>query len=72
MTLKDAAVKALEIAEKHNEGAEMDSAFDAGEFSGPAHDRQMESEIRQLAEANGFTFEEVWGEVIRQTIHDNL
>lgn len=54
------------IEEAHAIGAEADAGFDGGEFSGPAHDRAMHAEIEKLAEAHGYTVDEVWTEVNRQ------
>ncbi len=38
----------------HNEGADMDSGFDAGEFSGPAHWRAFQQDADQIARRCGF------------------
>lgn len=65
MTLQEVAGKAIEVMEKHALAADMDAGFDAGEFSGPAHDQMEQREITALAEANGFTFDEVMNEVTR-------
>ena len=61
--LKATARKALKIVLDHEHGASMDAGFDAGEFSGPAHWRAIEKEIRALASERGFSFEEVMTEV---------
>lgn len=59
----DAAL-ALEIQEAHSEGADMDAGFDGGEFSGPAHSRMEEQEIKTLAEESGFTYDEVMAAIM--------
>ena len=66
VALQEAADKAEEIIRKHDEGASMDEGFDAGEFSGPAHEQMQDAEIKQLAEQSGLTFDEVMGEVERR------
>lgn len=63
LTLAEVTDKAVEIMVSHCELAEMDAGFDGGEFSGPAHGRMGEKEITDLAEANGFTLEDVYGEI---------
>jgi hypothetical protein len=65
--LKEVVKKALEITDQHNDALIYDSGFDAGEFSGPAHDRAVEQEIRELAQVHGFTYEQVWDEITRLT-----
>ena len=62
-TLREVAIEADKIMAPHNEGAAMDAGFDGGEFSGPAHGRMEEREITELAEANGFTLDDVFGEL---------
>lgn len=64
-TIREVALEAIKIIGQHDEGAAMDSGFDGGEFSGPAHARQEEKEITDLAEANGFEFDQVMDEVMR-------
>lgn len=64
MTLRETAMKALEIMQAHEEGADMDAGFDGGEFSGPAHARMAQKEIAELATACGFTYEEVDDEMM--------
>jgi hypothetical protein len=59
------AVEAIYHA--HAEAEDMDAAFDGGEFSGPAHDRMMEREARQIVETfRGVTFDEVETELMRR------
>ena len=65
-TLGEVITEAEAIMYAHNEGAEMDAGFDAGEFSGPAHDDMMEKEITELASANGFTYDQVYGELMKR------
>lgn len=38
----------------HEEGADMDAGFDAGEFSGPAHWRAFQHDADQIARRCGF------------------
>lgn len=66
LTLEQVADKALEIIQRHEEGAAMDAGFDAGEFSGPAHARSQDHEIEALATANGFTAEQVHAELAKR------
>lgn len=56
------------IITKHEEGADMDAGFDAGEFSGPAHAEAEAKEILELAEANGYTYDQVMCELMRLSI----
>jgi len=56
--------KAIHIA--HEEGAYMDAGFDAGEFSGPAHECMAEKEVRELCALNGVEYEEVENELLRR------
>jgi hypothetical protein len=65
--LTELAQKAIEIYSAHEEGADMDAGFDAGEFSGPAHDRMAKREIQKLAADSGFTVNEIESEVARIT-----
>jgi hypothetical protein len=41
--------EAAQIVRGHQVGAELDAGFDAGEFSGPAHESMLDSELRELA-----------------------
>ena len=41
--------------DSHNEGADMDAGFDAGEFSAPAHWRAFQQDADQIARRCGFT-----------------
>lgn len=50
---------AREVMEMYGEDNEMDEAFDAGEFSGPAASRRIDQEIDWLAANNGLTYKEV-------------
>ena len=63
MTLREVAMRAMEILADHSESAYYDAGFDAGEYSEPAHAKQADEEIAVLAEANGFTFEAVMREL---------
>jgi hypothetical protein len=63
-TLREVAIEANNILTAWDEAADMDATFDGGEFSGPAADRAAEREITALAEANGFTYEQVENELI--------
>lgn len=50
------------VVELMNEAAlaaEADAGFDGGEFSSSAHDELLEKTLTVLAEANGFTFDEL-------------
>jgi len=50
--------RAHKIMEAHALGAEMDAGFDAGEWSGPAHDEAERAQLEVLADEYGFTGEE--------------
>lgn len=63
LTLAEVASAAEKILSDHSEAEDYDAGFDAGEFSGPAHDKMAEEEISALAERNGFTLEQVLGEL---------
>lgn len=63
MTITEVAEKAIEIYQAHNEAAVRDAEFDAGEFSGPAHDAQADKAVEALAKANGYTYDEVLKEI---------
>lgn len=65
MTLREVAEQAIQIHQAHDEAASADAGFDAGEFSGPAHGRMADEEIKALAEENGFTYEQVNQEIER-------
>lgn len=67
LSLKCLADEAEKIIESHEQGAGADAGFDAGEFSGPAHSRMEQEEIRALAEANEFTYDDVMGEIFRRS-----
>jgi hypothetical protein len=41
------------------EAADLDAGFDAGEFSGPAHERAFERECDAIAQRLGFTSADV-------------
>lgn len=41
--------EAEQIIRAHEIGAELDAGFDAGEFSGPAHDQMLCSALTELA-----------------------
>ena len=64
-TIREAALAALDIIARFAEGAAMDAGFDAGEFSGPANARAEEEAITELANANGYSYNEVMDEVTR-------
>ena len=71
MTIQECAEKVLEIYNQHEEAAEWDAGFDAGEFSGPAHadmaERQAQDLMESLGKEHGFTTEQIWDEVMRMT-----
>jgi hypothetical protein len=58
-TLREVALEAIGIYNAHNEAAGFDAGFDAGEISGSAHARAPDREVQRLAEANGFTLDQV-------------
>jgi hypothetical protein len=58
-TLREVAEEAIGIYAARGEAAGFDAGFDAGEMSGPAHARAAEREVRRLAEAKGFTLDQV-------------
>lgn len=66
MTLEEVVELALEAMEAHEEGSAHDAEYDAGEYSGPAHDRMLEKEITSIAEENGFTYDQVMDEIHKQ------
>lgn len=72
MDIKEVAAQAGKIFEAHAEGAHADAGFDAGEFSGPAHSEMEHKEVSALAEAHGFTFEDVMSELHQQDIAAGL
>jgi hypothetical protein len=59
LSLRDCAWKALDIYNQHENAAEIDMIFGAGPWASESHARLADREIKALAEANGFTFEEV-------------
>lgn len=59
------AHRAIAIYAKHDEAADWDAGFDAGEFSGPAHATAADREVEELAKKYGLTFEEVTDEINR-------
>jgi hypothetical protein len=54
------ALQAIKLYADSYEAAEMDAGFDAGEFSGPAHDRLLERRINDLAYEYGFSVTRVY------------
>ena len=48
--------QAFQIMHSHAMGAEMDAGFDAGEWSGPAHDEMEYEALQKLAAKNGVRF----------------
>lgn len=63
MNIREAALKAIDIYNEHQEGARLDAGFDGGEFSGPAHDRMAEKEVREMCKKEGVPYEEVNAEM---------
>lgn len=51
--------EARQIQADHAYGAEADAGFDAGEFSGPEHDRMEDAELHKLAERYDVDFDEM-------------
>lgn len=51
--------QAIEIWNSYAIAAEADAGFDGGEFSGPANEDAEERALRQLAEKNGYSFEDL-------------
>lgn len=63
MNLRECAIKAASIMNAFEIAAEQDAGFDAGEFSGPACAEAADRKIAELAESNGFTFDQVMEEL---------
>jgi hypothetical protein len=57
--IREVALEALNILDAWELGAEMDAAFDGGEFSGPAASRAADREVTALAVKHGYTLDEV-------------
>lgn len=55
--------RAILIYSESEESAEADAGFDAGEWSGPSHARKADEKIAVLAEANGYTFDDLLGAI---------
>ena len=70
-TITEVGQDALALIASHEEGREADAGFDAGEFSGPAHDRNLEKAMTALAVKNGFTYDQVQDEVMRLEHEDD-
>ena len=70
-TITEVGQDALALIASHEEGREADAGFDAGEFSGPAHDRSLEKAMTALAEKSGFTYDQVQDEVMRLEHEDD-
>ena len=71
ISLEQCAEFAQQIMDEHTIGAEADAGFDGGEFSGPAHHEMETRAITQLAERNGYTYDEVMTQIMRAA-HDEL
>jgi len=65
MTLSELGHKACEIMGEYEETASIDADFDGGEFSGPASASAEVAELTKLAENNGYTYDELMGEVVK-------
>jgi hypothetical protein len=59
MNTKQIVEQAFKIVERHNLAAEMDAGFDAGEWSGPAHDAMEMDALADLANQHGLTFDQL-------------
>lgn len=57
--------EALTIIHEHAVGAEIDAAFDGGEWSGPSHADSAAKDVEALAVAHGFTYDQVMDEIYR-------
>lgn len=64
--LSRAASAVARINREHSEAAEFDAGFDGGEFSGPAHYRAAEQEIRDALQSFGFTPKQYNDELTRR------
>jgi len=51
--------EAQQIFRGHVLGSKLDSGFDGGEFSGPAHDRMLEDELHELANRYDVDYDEL-------------
>lgn len=55
-----ATAAARKLIDAHALGAEADAGFDAGEFSGPAHDAMLHDEMEALADRCGVGIADLW------------
>lgn len=70
LDIKQVADLANAIHAAHDEGAEMDAGFDGGEFSGPAHGRAVEQEVRELCKKYRVDYEAVENELLRRSYEE--
>lgn len=62
------AVSAVaQLAREHRENAPLDAAFDAGEWSGPAHDRALNREATVVLQNAGLSSDELGALVTART-----
>lgn len=59
LTLEQVADAADQIYQHHMHAAFYDRQFDGGEFSEPCHSEMADRKVKDLAEANGFTYDQV-------------
>lgn len=50
-----ALAAAITVMDAMADGATADAGFDAGEFSGPAHDRMLDARLDKIARQHGLT-----------------
>lgn len=64
--LKKAIKAARRMLEEQERGEEMDAGFDAGEWSGPAHDKIREELMEKIAKKHGVDAKQIWWELQRE------
>jgi hypothetical protein len=62
-TIREAAMRAISLLSQYAEHAEIDAAFDGGEFSGPASYRAARRKLAQLAAEAGCALSEIEDEI---------